>query len=107
MLIYLAVVTIMRSSVFAFQVAGWISGSDIRRAWLFLASCQAVVFLERGVAWCLALVALQDSIWQVQSGASAEVAGEEWSLMGEPASTFLICSCAESYVFPPQRKLPF
>lgn len=61
------------------------SGSNVLGAWLFLAACQVVVFLERGVARCPGLHGHPgDPVLQVQSGASVEVAGGEPSREGEP-----------------------
>lgn len=50
----------MRSGEFAFSVVGFL-GTIVPGAWLFLAACQVVVFLERGVAWCPASVGIGGS----------------------------------------------
>ena len=75
---------------------GWIPGSPVHRAWLFLAACQAVVFLERGVAWCPASVGTMRTPWQVPSGASAEVAAGSGAWREGPASRLLVLNHVDS-----------
>lgn len=83
------------------------SGSDGLGAWLFLAACQVVVFLERGVAQCPAFRGHpRDPILQVRSGASAcrgggwgaEPKGGAWLPRSSSAAY------AESCSFCPQRE---
>lgn len=75
---------------------GWIPRSPVHRAWLFLAARQAVVFLERGVAWCLGSVGTTGTPWQVPSGASAEVAAGSGAWREGPASTLLVLNHVDS-----------
>ena len=75
---------------------GWIPRRPVHRAWLFLAARQAVVFLERGVAWCLGSVGTTGTPWQVPSGASAEVAAGSGAWREGPASTLLVLNHVDS-----------